>query len=173
MGGTVACEVISNNWVCWMLAVLALTIKDQDWGVWGRKNARCGPESCDYGSDHPDPCRLNKEERSRERWVLWRETAVGYWQLRGQTQRQTGSWRDAQRVATLFSLHNGQKATGSKDSKLKSEHWNLLSSCFPGLKVERWIHKDDKLGFVISNLGWFKLNIEGAFSLVLDVGYII
>lgn len=32
MGGTDACEVISNNWVCWMLAMLVLTIKDQDWG---------------------------------------------------------------------------------------------------------------------------------------------
>jgi len=57
-----------------MLAVLVLTIKDQDWGVWGEKKARCGPESCDYGSDHPDPCRLNKEEGSRERWILRRGT---------------------------------------------------------------------------------------------------
>ncbi len=140
MGGTVACEVISNNWVCWMLAVLVLTIKDQDWGVWGRKNARCGPESCDYGSDHPDPCRLNKEEGSRERWVLWRETAVGYWQLRGQTQRQTGSWRDAQRVATLFSFHNWvQSHRVKRQLFFKSEHWlksfKLLLSRAKGWKV--------------------------------------
>lgn len=34
MGGTDGCEVICNNRVCWMLAVLVLTIKDQDQGVW-------------------------------------------------------------------------------------------------------------------------------------------
>jgi len=90
-----------------MLAVLVLTIKDQDWGGLRRKESQMWARKLWLWIRSPRS--LQAQQRGRVKREM-DPAERDYWQLRGQAQRQTGSWGDAQRVATLFSTKpQGQK----------------------------------------------------------------